>query len=219
MSLIRTTKLQNLKDFSVSLVEKNDKKYYNILDNKGQFLFIQTPYLQNPFSITDYKDNKKYGLTLNVSEDEYKIFENFKDNLLQKVFNNEQILKDTKKKIKNVDVLESLFYFPTKMNEVEENKYFSVKVGFNSDYEDKDMLKLNVFLQKEKVQTRQVKELNEMLGLRNTCLYVLKPSLYVVGGNIGVTFKVELMKMKEDARDNKIIEKMEEISFEVLDDE
>jgi len=219
MSLIRTTKLQNLKDFSLSVVEKNEKKYYNILDSKGQFLYIQTPYIQNPFSITDYKDNKKYGLTLNLSEDEYKMFESFKDNLLQKVFDNEQILKDTKKKIKNVDVLESLFYFPSKMNEVEENKYFSVKVGFNSDYEDKDMLKLNVFLQKEKIETRQVKQLNEMLGVRNKSLFVLKPSLYVVGGNIGLTFKVELMKMKEDARDNKIIEKMEEISFEVLDDE
>jgi len=203
---VHTLSKLNLEEIKLTRVEKSNKVYYNILDEKNNFLFIQTPYLYNTFPISDFKDNKKYGLQLNINENQYKKFEELKENLLKLIFENKDIIKDTKKKIKNMDVLENMFHFPTSSRTYENKEYYNIKTSFKSNYENKELLDCDVLLLKEMVAKKhiQVDNITKMLGSRNKALYVIKPSLYIVGGNIGISFKIELVKLTQDSRESKL---------------
>lgn len=220
MSSIKVSKLSNteLTTLKLNRVEKNNKVYYNITNEKGQYFYFQTDFLYNTFPMSDYKDNKKYGVQLNINEEQYKKLQELKEKLLSLTFENKDVLKDTKKKIKTMDVLESIFQFPISEREYENNKYYNVKLTFNTDYENKELLNCDVLLQKEKVANKKVnaKDLVKMLGSRNKALYIVKPYFYCVGGNLGVSLKVELIKLKEDSRDKAI---QQDFSTLLLDDE
>lgn len=206
--MTRVFKLSKLDLESVSLkrVEKNNKVYYNILDDKNNFLYLQTDYLTNSFPISDFKDNKKYAVQLNIEEETYNLYNSFKDYLLKLVFENKDIIKDTKKKVSSLEVLESLFQYPISEREYQDKKYYNLKVGYKTNYENKELLECDVLINKDKVANKYVKveDLTKMVGVRNKCLYVLKPNLYVIGGNIGISFKVELVKMKKDSREDNV---------------
>lgn len=218
-STIQVSKLSktDLTTLDLQRVEKNGKTYYNILNGKNYF-YMQTDYVYNTFPMSDYKGNQKYGVQLNINEEQYKELQELKEKLLSLTFNNKDILKDTKKNIKSMDVLESIFQFPTSEREYQDNKYYNMKVSFNTNYDNKDMLNCDVLVQKEKVANKKVMadQLIKMLGSRNKALYVIKLYYYVVGGNLGASFKVELIKLKEDSRD-KAIEK--DFSTLLIDDE
>lgn len=208
MNTIQVQKLSTF-DFStlkLNRVEKNNKVYYNVVGKDDKFVYFQTGYLYNTFPIGDYKDNKKYSVQLNIDENQYKDFNKLRDTLLSLTMNNQEILKDTKKKIKSMDVLESLFQYPTSERTYQDNKYYNVKMSFNSNYENKDMVNCDVLIKKEKVANKKVNsdDLIKMVGSRNKSLYVFKLYYYIVGGNIGCSFKVELIKLKEDSRDKAI---------------
>lgn len=207
----------NLESVTLKRVSKNDKTYYNILDEKNNFLYIQTDYIYNTFPINDYKGNKKYGVQLNISQEQYEELESFKEHLMKLTFEDKELLKDTKKKIKSQDVLESLFNFPITEREYEGKKYYNMKASFNMDYNNEELIKCDVLLQKEKLNDNiYSNELIKMVGSRNKNLYVLKPYFYVVGGNIGCSFKVMLIKLQKDARDQTV-----EVDFNklILDEE
>lgn len=217
---IKVNKLSTF-DFStldIKRVEKNNKVYYNIIDSNGKFVYFQTPFLYNTFPIGDYKGNCKYGVQLNINEEQYNHFNKLKEKLLSLTFNNQDILKDTKKKIRSMDVLESIFQFSTTEREYENNKYYNVKMSFNTNYDNKEQLNCDVLINKEKIANKKVnsEDLIKMLGTRNKALYVFKPYYYIVGGNIGCSLKVELIKLKKDSRENTI---EEDFSKLIIDDE
>lgn len=217
--VFKLTKL-DVSTVSLKRVEKNERVYYNILDEKNNFLYIQTDYLYNTFPISDYKGNKKYGLQLNIDEKQYEQFNQLKQHLLKITFENKEILKDTKKKIKSEDALESLFNFPVSEREYQDKKYYTLKTSFNGTYENVELLKCDVLLNKEKLNDNVYShELIKMLGTRNKALYVLKPYFYIVGGNIGCSFKVELIKLKQDAREKSVEVDFKKLVIDIDDDE
>jgi len=209
----------DLDTLELKRVEKNGKTYYNVVDGSGKFVYFQTSYLYNSFPVSDYKGNQKYSVQLNIDNDQYNQLEKLREKLLSLTFNNQEILKDTKKKIKSMDVLESIFQFPTSEREYQDNKYYNVKMSFNTNYENKDILNCDVLVQKEKVANKKVMadDFIKMLGSRNKALYVFKPYFWCVGGNLGCSLKVELVKLKKDSRDSAIQQDFSKLLLE--DDE
>jgi hypothetical protein len=201
------TKINNIDFEKITLKQggyKNDKMILQY-DNKNFYIQMLT---YSPFGVSHYKDSKKQSMSINVEDNVKEFLVKLKLKMFE-LINTKSNLKFLKIKKFNEDMFNNMCN--SLYREATNEKYKPLmKLSFVNNYDNNDLNDVLLYNKEKTFINKQFSqaELEKLIGKKTTNNVCIQPFFYKVNKSIGITFKIQILQLKES---DELVEKMSDL--------